>query len=172
MNLQDLINLPEKSIYGFFNESDKICYIAFSRNTLNAINRNIQEFKYRNNVIKQDLNKLELRIIETIDDLVNLRIRYQYWTDHFTNIGYRHYRSYKGASYKLSIEVIGDLMPSYHTKFLFYVYLVSRGYNRILIGIFDNKDEMDSFISREYRNIDKVTYADNKLTREYLATNK
>lgn len=172
MNLQELVSLPEKSIYGFFNESDKICYIGFSRNTLSALNRNIQEFKYRNNLIKQDLGKLEFRIIETIDDVNNLRIRYQYWVDHYTKMGYKSYRCYTAVGYKLHIEVIGDLIHSYNRKFLFHVKLVSRGYHELIVGIFDNKEEMDSFISREYRNIDRVVYADNKLTRDYRAANK
>lgn len=169
MNLfQELSNLPLKCIYGFVNETDKRIYIGYSSNILNTLSRKLMELKSSNNVIKYDWDKLDFKIIEEIHSSNNLRIRYEHWVKEYNKNGYQMYREYKAVNYKLRIEVLHDVLMEGTRKYRFYVKIVSRGSRELIVGIFDNKEDMDVFIELHYKSIDYIIYANNNLTKEYL----
>lgn len=165
---KELINLPNRCIYGLFNEKDQRVYIGFTNNIIVTLPRLINDIKYSNNLLKQDIQLLEFRIIETLEDKNALRIRYQYWVREYSNKGYQLYRDYKAVEYKLSIDIIKNPFVQAHTDYLFGVKLVSRGYNERIVGIFRTMVDADAFVSSHYRTIDNIIYADNELTRDYL----
>jgi hypothetical protein len=170
--IRELDNLPLISIYGFFNETDKKVYIGYAFDTGIALYRNIRELKYSSLLEKGDYDKLEFRIIETLTTRKDIRLRYQYWIEHYSNTGWDMYRSYKAIEFKLSIDVIGDWTHPGTTKVLFRVRLINRRGSKRVVGVFNSQSDMDGFISKYYSNIDGkitcVTLADNDLTREYL----
>lgn len=164
--LQELDNLPLISIYGFFNETDKKVYIGYAFDTISALYRNIRDLKYSNT----DYNKLEFRIIETLHTRKDIRLRYQYWIDQYSNMGWGMYRSYKAIEFKLSTDIIRDWRYPLGTKCLFRVRLISRRQSKRVVGVFKNQSDMDGFISQYYSNgrIVSVVVSDNDLTKEYL----
>lgn len=167
MDLQNLLNIPSKSIYCFINEADKIVHISFSRNTLLSIYRNIQMIKQGHGLLSQHSDKLSFRIIETIVNDLDLRIRYQYWVRYYQAQGYQLYRSYNAVGYKVILGVMSDALTSKQGLYHFCVKLVSRGYRELIVGVFNFESDAKLFIETHYTSIDRIVYADNDLTRRF-----
>lgn len=164
MNLfKELSQLPDKCIYGLFNDQGKKVYIGFSNNTVRTIYSNISNLKYSN----KDFNNLEFRVIETIEDSNRLKVRYQYWVSHYSNEGWSMYRDYKAIQYKVRIDVIGDETKIRNGRHLLYVKLLSRGYRELVVGVFDGVAECNEFVALYYKEVNDVIYSNNELTKEY-----
>lgn len=161
--LKELSSLPDKCIYGLFNDRDKKVYIGYSSNTLRTLYSNITNLKYSN----KDFDQLEFRIIEPIEDNNRLRVRYQFWVSDYSNKGWGMYRDYKAVEYKVRIDIKNDQRFVYGGNYLLYVKLVSRGYKELIVGVFDSLEECNKFVSLHYSNIHDIIYADNELTRKY-----
>lgn len=166
--LDNLLHLPSTCIYGFINEYDKKIYIGFSCDLLLALYRNLKDIKYSNHPCKKDFKKLKLIIIETLDNKLNSRIRYQYWVNKYSNMGYKNYRNFKASSYKVRVDVLRDFRMTYDRRFLFYVKLRTRHGKEFIVGVFDKVEDAELFVTLNYTSIDDIIYAGNKLTKEYL----
>ncbi len=162
---QELSNIPNKCIYGIFNDVDKKVYIGYSSNTIRTIYSNMSTLVYSN--MSSDWDKLDFRIIEIIDDPARLKIRYQYWVSDYSNKGWTMYRDYKAVEYKVSIDIKNDPSLVSGSKYLLYVKLVSRGYKELIVGVFDDLDKCNEFVSLHYSNIHDIIYCDNELTQKY-----
>lgn len=165
--INNLINLPEMGIYGLLNKIDNKIYIGFSKNIVTALIRLINNIKYSN--IKHDLNKLEFIIIETINKPEELRLRCQHWINDYSNKGFGLYNNKRKVfNQKLRICAISSLdgagRPNYHL----HVRIVSKGYRELTVGVFNDVSELNEFVDKNYKVIDKIVYADNRLTKEYL----
>lgn len=165
-----LISLPEKCIYAFFNHEDKKVYVGYSSNILRSLYSNFNGIKYSN--MKDDINKLSFSVLEEVVDTDRLRIRYQFWSDHYSNIGYGLYRNYKAVGYKARIDVQEEPGKGKLANYKFIVKLISRGYRELIVGIFDDLSEANKFISLHYSNVNDIIYSDNELTNNYLRRNK
>lgn len=167
----ELINslslLPEMCIFGLINEDNKAILIYRTTNIVTSLARIIREYKYSN----KNILKLSLIIIEDIKDSNNLWVRYNYWTNYYSNKGYIIMNRCKyNIKYKLRKQILGDFRPKFSSLPLFYVKIVSRRYKEIIVGIFDKVIDMDEFIDKHYANgIDSIVYSSNKLTKEYYA---
>lgn len=161
--IKELLSLPEKCIYGLFDDSNKSVYIGYSSNTIRTIYSNLMNLKYSN----IDLSKLEFRVIEPIDSNIRLRVRYEYWVSNYSNNGWKMLRDYKAVGYKLRIEARSDESKNKHGKTYLYVSLVSRARKELIVGVFDAIEECNDFVKSNYSNIIDVIFADNKLTHDY-----
>lgn len=161
--LKELSNLPSRCIYGLFNDVDKKVYIGYTNNTIASIYSNISNLKYSN----KDFNNLEFRVIEIIDTTHRLRIRYQFWSDYYSNIGWIMYRNYKAINYRIKIDVGEDFLKG-RTNYYVYAKLVSRGYKELIVGVFEDFEKCNMFVVDKYSNITDIIYSDNSLTNEYM----
>ncbi len=155
--------LPDKCVYGLFNDQGKKVYIGYSNNTPKTLCNNLLDLKYSN----KDFNLLEFKIIEAIEDSNRLKVRYEYWVSHYSNEGWEMYRNFKAVQYKLRIEVKNDELVKGGGNVLIYVKLVSRGYREVVVGVFDDLDECNKFVADNYSNIIDVIFCSNELTIKY-----
>lgn len=163
--IDNLIHLPKMSVYGFINLETKKIFIGYSRNTIQAICRQI-----KNPLLKGDLKKVSFIIIETIDDPINLRVRYEYWVNEYRNLGFIMYRQHNAITYKAQIGVMDDISSLVNGKLQFTVKLRSRRRKELIVGVFETLEEANGFIELNYPNgvVNRVIYADNTLTTSYL----
>jgi hypothetical protein len=162
---QDLSNLPDKCIYGLFNDQDKKVYIGYSSNTIRTLYSNISNLKYSN--LTPDWGKLEFRVIEPIEDSNRLKVRYQYWVSHYSNEGWSMYRDFKAIEYKVRIDILNDETRQKNGRYLLYVKLLSRGRSEVVVGVFDSLSECNEFVESNYKTIKDIHYSNNELTNEY-----
>lgn len=168
--LREIIDLPDQCIYGLINNQDKKIFIGYTKDLVTALNRIGKDIKYSNHILKNDINKLELIIIETINNEDLLRSRYQFWYNKYSNMGFLHYRKYKAMGfYKLFIDVL--MVNHIHVPKV-YVKLRWGRSKELTVGIFDSVEECDAFINEFYpnkNNIASIIYSSNILTKEYLS---
>lgn len=164
-----LINMPEQAVFGFFNDEDKIAYIGYSKNSLLALSRILNNLKYSNNLMAKHYSKLKFAVIENCRDSNRLKVRRDFWMEQWRQMGYRFYNDRKSISYKLRIEAIPALDKGPGSDLLAYVKLVSRGRREVIVGVFDNMADAEAFANEKYPRIDDIIYANNNLTLEYLS---
>lgn len=165
---QELIKLPSQGIYGFFNSNDKRFYIGYSVNLPNALPQVIQRLESSNKVFNNDKPRIQFRLIEPILNKDALRMRHAYWVKFYKGLGYLPYKEPKVCNYKLRIDVVNETLGRGTGKYHFYVKLVSRGYRELVVGVFDNVLEMETFISDHYKEVNNIIYSSNSLTNDYL----
>ncbi len=165
--LNDLVDMPEMCVFGLVNIDTKSILIYRTTNIVTSLSRIIKEYKYSNNRI---LKNFELIIIEKIEDPNNLWVRYNFWTNEYSNRGYViHNKCRYNIKYKLRKQILGDFRMKYNTRPLFYVKVVSRRYKEVTVGVFDNVIDMDAFTNTYYPSdiILNIEYSNNDLTKEY-----
>lgn len=173
--LKELDQLPKYSIYGLFNEQDKKVYIGYAYDTVLALNRVLKDIKsslFNKDNRNKDWDKLEFRIIESLTDSNDIKFKYQYWVNEYSNKGYEMYRNYKAITYKVKVDVIKDFRFDYKKNYFFRVTLVSgNGLINKVVAILEHKDKLDDFLLRHYpkhKSIINIVTHSNNLTKLYL----
>lgn len=144
VSLETLLDLPQACIYALVNEVDMKVSVYGTRDLIGSLGRYIKDCKYGSNgVVTRDSGKVKIVILETEFDKVLLDrhiVRYK-------QLGYVMYNDVVSHEYKLlpSIRICRNVAK-------YYLYIVSNTNNRILVGIFDSYNDMNTFISNEYSN--------------------
>lgn len=171
--IKEIMSLPEQCIYGLINNQDKKIFIGYTKDLVTALNRIGKDIKSSNHVCKEDLNKLELIILEIINNESDLKLKYQFYYNKYSNMGFLHYRKYKAVgSYKLRIKVLNDIPEDLRSSISIYVKLHYGRSKELIVGIFDSVEECYAFVDEFYPDKNKVVniiYSSNKLTKEYLS---
>lgn len=173
MNLiKDLFNYPEMCVYGLVNDTDKRIYLGFTSNLPLALSRIIKDLKYSNGKLKNDLDKLELIILESITDRNNLRVRYRVHQTEYSNKGWMLYRrDNKLPNYKLRIDVVKASDGYIQKDYQVHIKLATRAGKELIVGAFSNYPDALEWANGAYEdknNIINIVYADNELTKKYL----
>lgn len=164
-----LENLSIAGVFALYNDKDKKVYIGTSNCCLLAISQLLKNFKDKVVPIRelyQDRKKLEVSILETIDDKIQRDVRYNYWCDYYRNLGYSLYREHKGTTYTVRLTIENIETEIYRVL----VQLVNTRKDKIVVGVFSTVDEAQEFIKLNYEGKDYIVpvYSDNSLTKEYL----
>ena len=167
--LQLLCSLPNTGIYAIINESDKKVLIVSSKDLTGSLFRLIKGIQEGHatlhHTLKNDLLKLDFRLLESFKDSNRLPFRKDYYERYYRKQGYTLY-GITGVvhKYKAIIEV-PDL-----TKPICHVVLKSSRGSRITVGIFKSMKEAiefkDAWYGKEY--INDVVYSQNDLTKSVI----
>lgn len=169
LSFQELYNLPERCIYAFLNKKDKKIYIGFTKNLLSALQRNLYLMKYSNHPCKNDVSKIEFEILEYIVTDSDLKLRYEYYSNKYSNDGWGLYRDYKAIDYKVSIDLIDTNVVGGMPSIKCCVKLRRQGYSELIVGIFNSVSDAEVFVSDKYSNgVFNIIYCDNQLTLDFL----
>lgn len=162
MNIfQELKNISKSGIY-LLESSNKDIFIGYSSNILLALTRNIYS-DYSNMTILEIVTSKEL-----------LRPRCQYYKDHYSNNGFKLLNPNRVCNIRVKIDLLEDFRDKGSGKYLFYVSLVSKGYWKRTVGVFDTVSAAEAFSARKYSNnrVYDIVYSSNDLTKEYLVGNR
>lgn len=125
-------------------------------------------------ILQRDIlsNRVQVGVLEYIEDRFNLNLKYAYWIEYYKNLGYSFYRQNKNSpvKYKIKKEYIiqeGDNF-TYHA-----VVCLCHSKTKVIVGAFNTDQEADEFINLNYKDgIVNFVYADNELTKLYNTIKK
>lgn len=159
--LQELRTIPKQGIYILKNNNNKVAYINYSSNIPYALVR------YLNNESSNTEYIFEVLEIVTSKELI--RLRCQFYKDQYSNMGYSINKT-RVCNLKLKIELLPDFRHTLNGEPLIYVNLVSRGYKKITVGVFEDISKAELFAARFYSNgaVYDIVYSEGQITQEYL----
>lgn len=161
-------------VYALMDRENQKIYISFTVNLLGALDRIFKQLDYSNKVFERP-EHLELVVLEQVVDRANLRARYRFWCDDYSNKGWLLYkRPTNVPTYKVRMDFMSVDLPQYDGEVFFGVKLVSRNRSERIVGLFTSAREGYQWVQNAYKNKSNVTdivYADNKWTKEYLDAN-
>lgn len=164
-NLSLYYKYAQGGVYALINDSDKkvdIRYCSSLSMAIGAFLSRINAGYDLPSVLIQDKDKLQLVVLEIMDDPTSRLIHHGYWTDKYKSMGYSLYREHPALHYKVRIAI---------EDYLIYVKLMNRNYDSIIVGVFDNMEEAESFVSTCYSDeIKYPVYATNDLSVTYFTS--
>jgi hypothetical protein len=167
-----LYNIPEMCIFGFADSTNKKIYISYSSNLPSALARIIKDIKYSNSKLKKDIAYLDFWVLEKVTDRKNLRLRYKFYQNKYSNEGWMLYkRDNKLPNYKLRIDVVKASDGCMERDYQVHIKLATRAGKELIVGVFSNYPDALEWANGAYEdknNIINIVYADNELTKKCL----
>lgn len=159
---EDLKKINKAGVFCLINNAEKSCYISYSSNLAKSLVRLLSSNLY--------FPEFEFKVLEIVTESINLRPRCQFYKDLYYSNKYTIINPNRVSSWKLHISVIDDPNRLDGTKGLFRVYLSSKGYKRITVGVFSDYSDVELFCAQNYSNnkVYGIIKSSNQLTREYL----
>lgn len=164
MNLYKHIkDIPEAGLWAFINNYTKKVWISYSDHILGSIARNVRDLNdgsHETKDLQKDNKGLKIVIIEECRDREHQLLFMEYYYNKYRNKGYTHYRKLHGLQYTPAVVVERNL--------LVHVYLKNKKNVKKLVGVFDNIDDANIFVSYAFKKMSVVfpVYARNELTRK------
>lgn len=158
--LRNLNNLSNSGLFALISDFDRKVYLGYSRNVLEALKRIVSELDGDLNYLKKDFPNLRFVFLEKLEDEKLMKIFYRHYISYYRSQGYMSYRNFIPIKLKVKVEITND--------YKIHVYLVCSNNTKTLVGIFDNIQESDSFVSDYYSgDVKTIVYSNNLLTRNH-----
>lgn len=162
-----LKKIPKSGIYCLIHKKRKNVYIYHSIDICTSIVRHLKNIQDKTHIYKQiikDQKSLEFVFLENIykQNKSDIDVKLYHWMKHYKELGYNVYNYINLCRYRTRID-IDDI------RLYLYVKLISRRYDEVIVGKFDNIIEAREF-AKLYENMEFITpiYAINNLSREYF----
>jgi len=176
MNLTELANLPNCSVFALYNSKKNKVQLMYAKNTLTKLAKTIDELRnntHSNKELCNDLDDLEFVLLETYPDELTCRELMNYWFDYVVNeegmelYSKRNYLSYR-PKVTVSVFSYDYLNPDRVDRV--YVELVNTRGKGFVVGVFDNVPDAEEFkkIYLDSQKFVMPVYATNKLTKAFM----
>lgn len=133
--MDTLLRYPRNAVYALINDSDKKVYVSYSVDVLLAIRRLLADYAVLDADYKS--GKIRIAILETISDKKTMQLYVEHYQVKYEGMGYSFYKRNRFVHYKIQIAI--------ETDRLVYVFLVSRNYSKLIVGIFSKMDQANAF---------------------------
>lgn len=133
--MDTLLRYPRNAVYALINDSDRRVYVSYSVDVLLAIRRLLVDYAVLDADYKS--GKLRIAILETASDKRTMQLYVEHYQIKYESLGYSFYKRNKFIQYKVQITIESDR--------LVYVFLVSRNYSKLIVGIFSKMDQARAF---------------------------
>ena len=160
--MNDLLELRRSGIYCLENEEMKHVQIFASRNILEHVSnlmKKIDTGEYGE--LKNDVNRINFKILEITDDVNSLKVLLSGWINKYRNDNYKLYRDTNLVCYKVK-----DDYAEIEGKLYYIVYLENKRKDKMVVGVFNSRNECMSWKSLAYPNncIDTLVLCENEYT--------
>jgi hypothetical protein len=147
MLLPVLLSIPKRSVFALINEETKTLHLAYSENTrthLAALVNELEDGTHRSTELCSAFRagKLELVILEDVKDPRQLRYRWNYFVDYYSNLGYNYYNN---TTRNIRVKKEIDLKRSEIR-----VVVVNSRHDKIVLAKFKKNEDAENFISQNY----------------------
>lgn len=160
LDMNDLMTLRQSGVYCLVNEGLKCVQVFASRNMLDSLNnvmKKVDSNEYGN--LRNELNNIDILVLEVTDYYQFTKVLMSKWIDRYRNDGYKLYKESNLVSYRVmdSPGLIEDNM-------YYLVYLENTRKDKLILGVFDNKDEGLQWKKIVYPGdiIDTLVFCENK----------
>lgn len=148
LDLETMLQMAGTScVYGLVNKSKKRIQIYATKSLLTHLGRIVSEIAVSGeyNEMIHDMSDIELIILETNIEDNDLRLKLANWVDEYERKRYTFYKDIAPLRYTLETTV------EYKAGRLCYcLYLVNRKRHRVLVGVFEKKKQLTSFVKSAY----------------------
>lgn len=160
--VSDIIQLARGGLYCLINDSKMKIDVRYGSNLTTSIGAILTKLDGGYDLPRDlllDKPALKLKILEFNDDNQSRRLHHAYWVSYYKEKGYSLYRQHPASAYKIKV-VIED--------FIIYVKLVNGNYDETVVGVFEDMQEANEFISVSYKEgVISPVYAINDLSIAY-----
>jgi len=167
-SLKTYLSLPRECIYALVCHETKRYLVGYTEHLMGAlyrISKDLETPKYVH--LKNDIDKVEIVVLEVgvQNNNKNKKTQIRLYTDNYLSQGYTQYSPSNLVRYSVHTDTIAFKMHTYLV-----VYLKDRRCNKVIVGLFKKKSEMDKFINDYYPEMkcNGVYYSDNDYTNRYL----
>ena len=168
IDLKTVFNTPDNVVYVLINEEAKRVMVVATSDmfaSLGRIKKGIQENDKSLSVLRGDTEALKFVIVETDVERDKLRVRYNYWVDHYVGLGYTLYKEPKNRvkyRFVIATEVV-------QKQLLVVAYLVSKRNTKIKVGQFNTLREAEKFRALYYKDqtVYDIVFSRKELELEY-----
>lgn len=143
----DLLTLPETGIIKFENDRDKMIHLTYALCMPEFLAKTVMQlrkgcYKYRN--LQADFNAglITISVMEDVQNSKELRFRYGYYVDMYSNMGYTNYVKPR-LTYKLKKEFVGREVR---------VCVVNSRGEKEILGRFKKEADAQDFILENYED--------------------
>jgi hypothetical protein len=169
-DLQGLLQYSSNGLFALINDSDKKVDIRYGINLLRSITSLVEQIKSNSVVpldIKNDINKIRLKILEVNVDPRSLKLRHKFYQDQYKTSGYSLYRNLPANKYEVQV-VLDKVLELDMWNFYLVLKLVSKS-STVVVGIFESYEELQDFVQTNYKdnNVLEVVYSTNECTSKY-----
>lgn len=163
MDMVDLMMLRQGGVYCLVNEGEKMVQVFASRNMMDSLNHVMKKMVSREyGELGNHVNDVHLSILQLDSNEENLKVLHGVWVDKYRNNGYKLYKEGNYVSYKVKHGpgIIGN-------KMRYLVYLEKSRKTRIVLGVFDTKEEAMLWSNKAYPNdiITTLVFCENSYLR-------
>ena len=171
ISANDILKLSMPCIYALRCDDSRYVYVSYSSCLMSSVARILERIETPEfTALKYDIdnNKVVIDILCTSSAVLNdksvTKLHTSNYAEEYKNNGYKFYRPTNLVKYR-----VNKMATTWKLKSFFVVELINSRHDRILVGVFKSKREMDKFCNRYYPN-DTITgfyYANNEWTNEY-----
>lgn len=181
--MNSLLNMPASGIAAFTIDSvdglEPKIYLFFSTDLVKSLAihvSRIRDSSHDCDELYKNRNDLKLDILSDESNPIILRSKYLMFLDKYKKLGYKDLRNgYTPIKFEIKYEIERDYRNpgvNYSSpEFLVYVKLVSRRYEKYVVGVFNSMDNAREWGDKLYGNREFIypINAENELTREFLS---
>jgi hypothetical protein len=167
MKLLDYIGLSKHCVYALVSEKNKKFAVGYAKHLFNAlfvIYRDLETPKFKQ--LKNDIDDIDIVVLEeNIEKDNNKKILCSKYVDMYKAKGYKQYYPSHFVRYTVHTELM-----EYKNRMFLTVYLKDKRCNKIIVGLFTKKKEMQAFLDLYYPNntFNNIHYSINLDTSKYL----
>jgi hypothetical protein len=149
VKISDILKMMVPGVFIIINETTKEGYIGYSGD----ISVDVLSWVRNNSLKYSNTDAWDLKILDTLGKNkhaeLDKKIKYNYWVDYYSNAGYNLTCKFKPQRFYLTYDVVSSPSPS---GYMFQLFIASPRGAKELIGVFDNKAEMDEWSRDKYSN--------------------
>lgn len=144
-------------VYAFVNKSKKRIQVYTTKSLLTHLGRTVSEIAMSGEYVelRQDMSDVEVIILETGIQENEMKLKLANWIDKYERNRYKLYKDIAPLRYVLETTV------EYKAGRLCYcLYLRNRRRDRVLVGVFDKKKQLTSFVKSAYpsKRVSAIVY--------------
>ena len=158
LDLETLLSMSNTAcVYAFLNKSKKRIQVYATKSLLTHLGRTVSEIAMSGEYVElfRDMADIELVILETGIQENEMKLKLSNWIDEYERKRYKLYKDIAPLRYVLETSV------EYKAGRLCYcLYLRNRRRDRILVGVFDKKKQLTSFVKSAYpsKRVSAIVY--------------
>jgi len=169
ITLDTLLPLNIECLYAIRNDDSMKVHVSYSANLLVSLGRimsDISNNEYK--LLKEDIETSTIDILTTdsviLSDVKMKRLHTTLYTEQYKSKGYKLYKPSRSVKYTLRVCIKSHRHVGY-----FVVELVNARNDILVVGVFENKINLDTFINKYYPNevVTGFYYDTGILTKEF-----
>ncbi len=165
MSLETVRKLSGGSVYALKSRFKDRVQVYGTKNTWTHLGRLIEEIQNSGEYIelKNEIQDIDIVLLETDIEVSNLKVRTTYWIDKYKAMGFTFYKDLNPTRYVLETSIEHKA-----GRMCYCLYLKNKGNDRKLIGIFDRKKQLTSFVKEHYRDgrVSAIVYHESVLVKK------